>query len=40
LLKAEKLGFIGSAYDKAKELRNIGFYVSDQLLDGISKFRK
>ena len=39
LLKAEKLGFIGSAHDKAKELRNIGFYVSDQLLDDISNFQ-
>ena len=40
LLKAEKLGFIGSAYDKAKELRNKGFYVSDQLLDDIASFQR
>lgn len=40
LLKAENLGFIDSAYDKAKELRNKGFYVSDQLLDDISKFKR
>ena len=36
-LKAEKLGLIDSAHDKTKELRNKGFYVSDQLLDDISK---
>ena len=39
LLKAEKLALIDSAYDKAKELRSKGFYVSDQLLDDISKFK-
>jgi len=37
LLKAEKLGFIDSAHDKAKELRDKGFYVSDQLLDDMSR---
>jgi len=37
LLKAEKLGLINSAHDKARELREKGFYVSDQLLDDISK---
>jgi len=40
LLKAEKLGFIESAYDKAKELKDKGFYVSDELLDDIFRFRK
>lgn len=37
LLKAENMALIESAYDKAKELRDKGFYVSDQLLDDISK---
>ena len=37
LLKAEKLGFIESAYKKAKELRKKGFYVSDELLGDISR---
>lgn len=37
LLKAEKLGFIESAYKKAKELKKKGFYVSDELLDDISR---
>lgn len=39
LLKAEKLGFIESAYKKTKELREKGFYVSNELLDNISKFK-
>ena len=38
LLRAEKLGFIESAYKKTKELREKGFYVSNELLDNISKF--
>ncbi len=38
LLKAEKLGLIESAHIKAKELRDKGFYVSDELLDEISGF--
>ena len=40
LLKAENLAFIDSAYDKAKELRDKGFYISDQLLDNLSRYRK
>ena len=40
LLKSEDSGFIESAYNKAKELREKGFYVSDELLDEISKFKK
>ena len=39
LLKAENMGLIENAYDKAKELRDKGFYVSDQLMDDISKFK-
>jgi predicted nucleic acid-binding protein len=38
LLKAEKLTLIKSAYDKTIELRDRGFYVSDQLLEDLSKF--
>lgn len=40
LLKAEKLGLIESAYHKAKELKNTGFYVSDELLNDINRFKK
>ena len=39
LLKAENMMLIEIAYDKAKELRDKGFYVSDQLMDDISKFK-
>ena len=39
-LKAESLALIDSAYDKAKELRDKGFYISDKLLDDLSKYRK
>ncbi len=37
LLKAENLGLINSAYEKAKELRDIGFYVSADLIEEIYK---
>jgi len=37
LIRAEKLRLIESAYDKAKELREKGFYVSDELLQEISR---
>lgn len=37
VLKAEKAGLINSAHAKARELKDNGFYVSDQLLDDISK---
>jgi len=40
LIKAENMALIESAYDKAKELKNKGFYVSDQLLDGMSDLKK
>lgn len=40
LLKAESLALIDSAYDKAKELRDKGFYISDQLLDDLSRYRE
>ena len=38
LLKAEELSIIDSAYDKIKELKDKGFFVSDELLADISKF--
>ena len=40
LLKAESLALIDSAYDKAKELRDKGFYISDQLLNSLSRYTK
>jgi len=40
LLKAEKMGLIESSYEKAKDLRAKGFFVSDELLDDILKFVK
>ena len=39
LLKAENMTFIKSAYDKTIELRDKGFYVSDKLLEEISRFK-
>jgi predicted nucleic acid-binding protein len=38
LLKAESLALIDSAYEKAKELKDKGFYISDQLLDNLSRY--
>ncbi len=37
LLKAYQLNLIKSAYEKAQELRKLGFYISDQLLDEIQQ---
>jgi predicted nucleic acid-binding protein len=39
LLKAENLALIKGAYDKVLELRDKGFYVSDQLLEDLSNFK-
>ena len=39
LLKAEKMGLIESAYNKVVELKNKGFYVSEELLSTISKYK-
>jgi len=39
LLKAEKLGLIDSALKKAQELRDKGFYVSNELLAEMSKYK-
>jgi len=40
LLKAESLALIDSAYEKARELRDKGFYISDQLLSKLSRYAK
>jgi len=37
LLKAEKLGIIDSALKKTQELKEKGFYVSNELLSEIAK---
>ncbi len=39
LLKAEKLGLIESAFKKAQELKDKGFYVSNELLDELLMFK-
>lgn len=40
LLKAEEMGIIDSAHAKAHELKEKGFYVSNELLDELSRKRK
>jgi len=40
LMKAERIGLIESAHDKVRELREKGFYVSEELLEDISRFKK
>jgi predicted nucleic acid-binding protein len=37
LLKAEKLGILDSALKKTQELKDKGFYVSNELLSEIAK---
>ncbi len=39
LLKAESLGLVNSAHEKVKELKEKGFYVSDELLSDLSKLK-
>ncbi len=39
LLKAESLKLINSAFEKAKELKEKGFYISDDLLADMNKFK-
>ena len=39
LMKAERLGLIESAYDKVRELREKGFYVSNELLEDMARFK-
>lgn len=38
LVKSQKLGLIKSAYEKAKELKDKGFHITNELLDDIKKF--
>ena len=40
LLKAERAGFLESAYEKVKELKEKGFFVSKELLNEIKNFKK
>lgn len=40
LLKAETLGLIASAQEKVRELKEKGFYVSEELLEDISRFKQ
>ncbi len=40
LLKAERLGLIANAQEKVRELREKGFYVSEELLEDISRFEQ
>jgi predicted nucleic acid-binding protein len=40
LMKAERLGLIESAHDKVEDLREKGFYISEELLEDISQFKK
>ncbi|MBM4350123.1 MAG: DUF3368 domain-containing protein [Deltaproteobacteria bacterium] len=40
LLRAERLGLIDSAQEKVKELREKGFYVSEELLEDLSRFEQ
>ncbi len=40
LLKAERSGLITSAHEKVRELKEKGFYVSEQLLEDISGFKQ
>ena len=37
LLKAHQLGLIKSAYENVQKLRDMGFYVSEKLIDEIRK---
>jgi predicted nucleic acid-binding protein len=40
LLKAEAMGLISSAYQEAIKLKKIGFYLSDELLDKLSSWKR
>jgi len=40
LLRAERSGLIESAENKARELKNKGFYISDELLEGIARLKR
>ena len=39
LMRAEKEGLIVSAHDKVKRLREKGFYVSEELLENLKRFK-
>lgn len=39
LLKAERLGLLSNAQKKVRELKDKGFYVSDELIEEISRFK-
>ena len=40
LMKAEIVGLISSASEEAMRLKKAGFYVSDRLLDELSRWKK
>lgn len=40
LMKSEGTGLISSAYEEATKLKEAGFYVSERLLDELSKWNK
>lgn len=39
LLKAERLGLLSNAQEKVRELKGKGFYVSNELIEEISRFK-
>ncbi|MBM4348280.1 MAG: DUF3368 domain-containing protein [Deltaproteobacteria bacterium] len=39
LVKAERVGLIKNAHDKVRELREKGFYVSEELLENITRLK-
>jgi predicted nucleic acid-binding protein len=39
LMKAERLGLLSNAQNKVRELKEKGFYVSDELIEEISRFK-
>jgi predicted nucleic acid-binding protein len=40
LLRAERSGLIESAEKKVRELKTKGFYISDELLEGMARLRR
>jgi predicted nucleic acid-binding protein len=39
LMRAEKEGLVVSAHDKVKELKEKGFYVSEELFENLERFK-
>jgi predicted nucleic acid-binding protein len=39
LMKAERLGLLSNVQNKVRELKEKGFYVSDELIEEISRFK-